>query len=169
MSHIICQYVFNDTTRNILWLQEFNINMKCKLLCLQIPFELLCDAKIHAVYWGGGGVRKEERGEEGKPGKKFAHFQSQGKNLAPDQVLCKWELLKDFPFGSWKKEKEKKRSSEQMNNIRYIALESQGLLVPVYYKSHLKGSFSTSCIIREKILSLSCNFNLLSKSRKKCG
>lgn len=38
--------------------------------------------------------------------------------MAPDQALCKWELLKDFPFGSWKIEKEEKRSPEWTNYFR---------------------------------------------------
>lgn len=57
-------------------------------------------------------IRNKNEKKNASQARSFAHFQSQGKNLAPDQTLCKWELLKDFPFGSWKIEKEQERHTE---------------------------------------------------------
>lgn len=47
----------------------------------------------------GGGRRKTD----------CAHFQSQGKSLAPVQGLCKWALLTDSPFGVCRGERQKEQ------------------------------------------------------------
>lgn len=55
----------------------------------------------------GGGLRRTT-------GVSRAHFQSQGKSLAPVQALCKWALLTDSPFGFCKREKRQRKERKKV-------------------------------------------------------
>lgn len=77
-------------------------------------------------------LKGEERGlqggrGQGGPGRgtdtSCAHFQSQGKSLAPAQALCKWALLTDSPFGfcerkRGERENRKKRRKQRRCDVK---------------------------------------------------
>lgn len=76
------------------------------------------NSKGAAAEWADPWPAERKDNETGglKEGKAGAHFQSQGKSLAPVRALCKWALLTDSPFGFCKKKKEEEE--EENSDVR---------------------------------------------------